>query len=120
MDKVMKNANKILRLVFVALVFMVSFGLQGQQIEKESIVFRLYPNPATSYVSIEYKGTQDFTISIVNIIGVEVYKSNILHSYEAQQYIGLTHLNLENGIYLVKIIQDDKAILTQKLVYRHL
>ena len=116
----MKNANKILRFVFVALVFTASFGLQGQQVEKENVGFRLYPNPATNFVSIEYKGTQDFSISIVNIIGIEVYKSSILHSYEAQQYIGLTNLNLENGIYLVKIIQNDKSVITQKLVYKHL
>jgi len=112
--------KQIIKVAFIGLVFMTSISLQGQQIAKESVGFKMYPNPASNFVSIEYKTTQDFYISIVNIIGVEVYKTEVLHGYEGQQNIGLTHLNLENGIYLVKIIQDDKTVSTQKLVYRHL
>lgn len=104
----------------VSLVFALSMSLQGQQIEKQNVGFKLYPNPATNFVTVEYKSNQDFSISIVNIIGVEVFKSNVLSGYDGQQYIGLTNLNLENGIYLVKIIQEDKAVITQKLVYKHL
>lgn len=72
----------------------------------------VYPNPASSVISIKLTGggagTEGYRIKITDVLGREVLVSD----YKEQIDIS----NLEKGIYLVSILQGDKTLVTKKVV----
>ncbi len=76
---------------------------------------RLYPNPVTDVLSIDYSGSGPCSINILNAQGKLVYKSI---ANENEQYINLKSLNLAKGIYIIQLISDSKTI-TEKIIYKN-
>jgi len=77
--------------------------------------FKVTPNPATSFITIETNfevDNENYYISIVNILGKEIYQSKL----QAQQQIDIK--NYSKGIYLVNVKQAGSIINSQKLIIK--
>jgi len=99
-------------------IFYVNFGDADNSV-KESIISKtkLYPNPATSIVNIDYLLNRNNTqIVIYNILGVSVYEQK-LQNRESTAIIEVT--GFAAGIYFYTIKIDGKAVETKKLVVCH-
>ncbi len=75
--------------------------------------FKIYPNPATEYVSIEQKETKDVTLQSVQILDssgkwIKSVKDN---------FNQIDVSNLSNGMYLF-VIQTDKGNKTEKIIVK--
>ena len=82
---------------------------QGREEEKS---FKLFPNPTQNYVTIAFKElSAHSTIQIVDMNGKVMYQQNIDNK---EMSINLT--NLEKGIYMVFVLQDNNVIGREKLI----
>lgn len=84
------------------------------ELQKENM-FKVYPNPAESEITIEYFGSteQIMTLDLYNLLGEQIgaYK---LHKGNNTMKIFLS--DYEAGMYFYKIISDDKIIREDKLI----
>ena len=78
----------------------------------------IYPNPASNYLNINYTTNSDYTIVISNILGAVVHTTPIISRFENTTFLNLTDLNIQNGIYLVKVYEGENLKATQKLIVR--
>ena len=72
---------------------------------QQPINANLYPNPAKETVTIFVKSTDDFSVNVYNRIGIEVKSVKSMNASNNS----LSIIDLEKGIYLVKIIQKEKT-----------
>lgn len=87
-----------------------NYDLEGGPLSTESFdqnEISFYPNPATSVLNIELEGKAE--VEIYSILGKRVIQT------EVQNQKAIAVDNLISGVYLVKIIQDGKAV-TKKLI----
>lgn len=70
----------------------------SNEISEEKSNFSIYPNPANDFLNINALNNSDYTISIINNMGVEIYKKQI--SETGLQTIDIK--SLHRGIYFVK------------------
>jgi hypothetical protein len=80
--------------------------------------FRVYPNPATTSVSVEFNNPKEMNgnISIVNILGSQVKVLLSGTSFpEGHNYYNLDLTGINPGIYLITI-QTNKGLKTQRLI----
>jgi hypothetical protein len=76
--------------------------------------FQLYPNPATSGVTISNSDLRNATVEIYNITGQKIYQERTRESGS----LAVSTENWPNGIYAVKILSEGKSI-TKKLIISH-
>ncbi len=77
----------------------------------------LYPNPSSDFSTLSFnlETSENVQIHIVNVLGEEVY------NYNSQLNTGFNKVeintsNLENGVYFVQLISDQKILITERLV----
>lgn len=82
-----------------------SIPANGQYNDTTDMVIA-YPNPATTYISIEMTetATSDIQVSLFNLQGQLVYEGEFNGNL---QVIRLEHLDLNNGIYIIRVKQGD-------------
>jgi hypothetical protein len=82
--------------------------------EDFSDAFMLYPNPTNDVLNINYKGSKlaNFTIELYNVSGTMFFTGN----YNQKANIHLSTLNIDYGVYLLKIKAGDRTE-TRKVVY---
>jgi hypothetical protein len=82
--------------------------------EISSPVFKVYPNPTTGIITIEFtqNSGRKIEVSVSNLIGAEVFRKE-LKSAENYQ-IDLS--NLVSGIYLLKVIVDSQQYINKIVV----
>ncbi|MFZ4398685.1 MAG: T9SS type A sorting domain-containing protein [Bacteroidales bacterium] len=73
-------------------------------IEKEPLMFNIYPNPASDYLVIEGKGFKKLSFTIFNIVGQSVIAGNLVNN---SSKINIASLN--SGIYFIKIYTESKT-----------
>lgn len=79
----------------------------------EEIDFTIYPNPFSSQTNLEIdKNIKDATLTVYNSFGQQVKQIKNINS----QKINLYRDNLPNGQYFLRLIQDNKILLTNKIV----
>lgn len=73
--------------------------------------FEVYPNPTAGNFSVKYQSTEVFTISICTMDGsvVEERVSN-------EELVTFDNLNLESGVYLIRIKSEGAVVALQRLV----
>ena len=82
----------------------------------QNATFKLYPNPAREYISLEYNtdiGTADAVIEIVDIQGkhIETFR---LHGTRGVKIIDLRHW--KTGTYIIRLSVNGKTIQSEKFV----
>jgi len=85
----------------------------------EKNLFKLYPNPASDYVIIEYqlKGTpRKGQILMYNSEG-QLVKTMILN--DTHDYLVISLKDLKSGTYFYRLVIDDKSVETKKLSIIH-
>ena len=88
------------------------FELNGQ-----SFVAKIYPNPSTEYLNIEFGSNQlmDAQIRITDLLGRNVIQKNIaIENGENQFNFNLN--TLSKGLYFLNIQNEGKIIFTEKIV----
>ena len=85
----------------------VTAGVQAglSTIETEMPGIRIYPNPSSSIVNIDY--SEDLEITLFNILGQQILKSN-------SKTINIS--NLENGTYFLITKDENNSITNFKLI----
>ena len=72
----------------------------------------IFPSPAKDKISIDFKVNGDYFISIINIIGQEV----ISKKSENAQTINVDVSQLSNGIYTIKVFQNNALLTSSKFI----
>ncbi|MFK8103982.1 MAG: T9SS type A sorting domain-containing protein [Saprospiraceae bacterium] len=113
-------------LLFLLLAFFTTTLLVAQQADSNKLVadasvvvnrsavkVKVYPNPASNFIGLRYKGSAVKELVIYNLLGKKM-KSFL---YNADQTYNIA--SLPKGMYLVRIIgHDNKVIKTQRLSKR--
>jgi uncharacterized protein (TIGR02145 family) len=68
-------------------------------------IIRIYPNPATSKISIEHNSTQNLQLQVFNMAGECIMQDNL---YSQSTEIDIH--SLSKGIYAIRIFSDDWSI----------
>ncbi|MBI2269242.1 MAG: T9SS type A sorting domain-containing protein [Bacteroidetes bacterium] len=81
--------------------------------------FHIYPNPAQNEVNIKFEMPEaaNLTIKLFNVLGQEAESIAEQENYPAGEHI--VHLNtgnLSNGLYFIKLIDDNNKIQNGKIV----
>ena len=70
----------------------------------EEIVVSIYPNPVTDgYLTLQFESNGKRTVEIFNALGLKVFEKEV-HSAKEQ-----INLNLEIGLFLIKVTDNDKV-----------
>ncbi|MFH2144230.1 MAG: YCF48-related protein [Bacteroidota bacterium] len=78
---------------------------------EESIIseVKIYPNPATSYFSIDFPLNEKYNIEVINSLGDVVFKDeSIKNTFDCS--------NLSNGFYVIKLTDKGGRIYLNKLI----
>lgn len=91
----------------------LSQNIVGLKENKFETIFNFFPNPTNSIINIESKALNSMNakIQILNSLGQIVLEENTIADNTP---INIQHFS--KGIYLLKIISDDKIISTQKII----
>ncbi|WP_299891598.1 T9SS type A sorting domain-containing protein [uncultured Lacinutrix sp.] len=87
--------------------------LSNQDFEIKEKEYTIYPNPVKSEITlnINFPKKSNYNISLINILGKEVYRKSFNDKNEAE----LDIKELVNGIYILKIF-DNENIIIKKIV----
>ena len=80
---------------------------------------KVYPNPAKSYVTVDYEipaNTSTARFEIRNIIGQTVSETQLEFGVGKQK---VDVSNLQNGVYFYSVIVDNQSVISKKLVIRN-
>jgi hypothetical protein len=88
-------------------------GIKKAQSENN---FVITPNPANDKISIKpyFKYSNDLTVSIVDLIGREILKTNIKNSFE-EHVISVQHI--QEGLYTVTLSSENGTV-SKKIVIK--
>ena len=88
--------------------------------ENENIVeeISIYPNPANSYGYLSLNTIKSIKLSygIYDMLGKELFRSEIMHMDKGQQRIVMPVNELNNGMYFVKIVINEKTSKTIRFI----
>lgn len=86
--------------------------LSSNTLKKEKI--SLYPNPVLDYLKIGLKSiSYPISIKIINSVNQVTFKSNI---QKVNNAFKINIANLKSGIYILKIVDNEKNIFTKKFL----
>lgn len=74
---------------------------------------KVYPNPVSDILSVEYTATEDGKFALFDITGKKITE-NILKSTSKLHQIDFSNLN--SGVYFYTIVSNNKTIATKKLI----
>jgi hypothetical protein len=87
--------------------------------DNQILIFAVYPNPATTAISVVWKHNApekaDVRLQISDISG-KLVRSEILHEKYGIKNLPLN--NLPKGIYTISLVLDNKAVKNEKLIVK--
>ena len=86
--------------------------MEGDELLDENSI-KLYPNPATSLVTLLWSSEENYNLNLIDIRGRIIYTKNNINEKE---YI-LSLENYQDGIYFIQIIKDD-TIINKKIILK--
>lgn len=77
----------------------------------------VYPNPASTQTTLDFYLDKNSTVSIevYNVIGDKVYTLSVPNVQEGFNYTTLPLDGISNGMYIIKLIQDNNVVDMRKL-----
>jgi Secretion system C-terminal sorting domain len=88
----------------------LNVGISNKNFDKD---YNVYPNPSNGSVFITNKGSDASKITISSLEGKTVFSSELTKNSEKS----MLQLDLENGVYLLTILDDlDQLIFTKRIV----
>ncbi len=81
----------------------------GMQETADLSGINIYPNPATSFVTVAGKSNANVRYSISNVLGEEI-KSGIIASNSTDFNERISVVDLSNGMYFLKVLHGDTSI----------
>jgi hypothetical protein len=93
--------------------YRIAFTEPGTKVESfdQSLQFRMFPNPATRWISIEMNDASNITVSIHNMLGQQLKKTNLNREH--------TRINLEDlqqGMYILILQRNNNIVASEKLI----
>jgi hypothetical protein len=81
-----------------------------------SIDARIYPNPASNYLSISYEMEQsgEVTVEIINITGQKMMQSELGQRTSGTHVETISLDGMENGVYMIRMTTGD-SMYTSKI-----
>lgn len=104
--------------IVVIVKFVTSPDGIADQIMANGYVSEIYPNPASTYVSIDYELTSEVdnaSLRIVNLLGAVVNNVD-LNKNASHQRVDISNLN--SGVYFYSVLINNEVYKTKKLVVR--
>ncbi len=86
------------------------FGWTGIQDNSSVSAFKIYPNPATNRIEIEYSVNKKFKISLCDLSGKTLLETELFGSS------GVDISDFQKGIYMLKITNEDKVSEIRKII----
>ena len=83
-----------------------------QQINALNTTVKIYPNPATEFVTLEALQKDNYNILITDVLGRTVYRTNLKDKIQINVY------GWQAGMYYVHVARDDGYSSVQKLIVR--
>ena len=77
--------------------------------------FNVFPNPASNFVNVEYRGEKDGNFQLFNVVGQTVF-SQTLNAGEQKTSIDVSSFN--SGVYFYTLQIDGKVQETKKLIIK--
>jgi DNA/RNA endonuclease YhcR with UshA esterase domain len=77
-------------------------------VENNSTQVSIFPNPAASILNVQ-SATEIENITVHNMLGQSVLNMNNVNTYTTQ----ITTSNLDNGVYIISIVTDNKVMTQQ-------
>jgi hypothetical protein len=114
-----------------AINYFESYILPGEGLKEEKIrripvrkyytedKFKLYPNPAGSYIIIEYTLQGEMPQGIVNIIDNKGMVVRSVPLKKSHDYMVVETNDLPSGIYYCTFVVNANAVQTEKLIIAH-
>jgi hypothetical protein len=112
------NADDENENVVVIVKFVTSPDGIADKLMVNGYISEIYPNPATSHVSLDYNLTSDVdqaNLRIVNILGAVVKDIN-LNRNDSNHRLDIS--DLESGVYFYSMLINNEVYKTKKLVVR--
>jgi len=112
-EDVIKKAksDKIYMNFYPIVVAPSSEGLKPKTFEKTKLISNLYPNPANSFINLNFEKIDDYEIEIFNVSGSKIIGEKI-SAIDWRKDIS----SLENGVYIIRVIASDKSYDTYKII----
>lgn len=76
--------------------------------------FKIFPNPSNTSFNVCFNINNDGEIEIFNLLGEKVYHENI---FSSQDFIRWQPKNIDKGIYIVRLTENNKPIGNKKIIY---
>lgn len=92
-------------ITFSAVVSAQSLEQQDFKAYTQDFTFTISPNPASNELNIILKTKEEASIEVYNLLGKNIYSGKL-----ATMQYSIDISNWKSGIYLVKVITDDKSI----------
>jgi hypothetical protein len=82
-----------------------------EQTEDIEDIIKIFPNPATDYLTLEYNLTtaSSFTFALYDVLGNIIYQESKPQAY-GYYYYTIPTLNLANGMYIARITLNGKTM----------
>ncbi len=81
-------------------------------------ITRVYPNPVAAILNVEYSGSENAEISIVNLLGQEVMRAKGGGAANGIQHSSIDISSIGKGIYFLSInVQNKKSNVVKAVVY---
>jgi hypothetical protein len=80
----------------------------------ENDYFKLYPNPAQNYISIELQSEIDAKIESVEIFNLNGQKLKSYKNTSGKELLQIELVSLSEGMYICRVIMSDNSIQTLK------
>jgi len=80
--------------------------------------FIVFPNPSygTAYIKFNQPVDNECRLELFNSTGNMAYSAKV---FKGTELTGFNTTNLQNGLYILRIIDSEKVISTKKLIISH-
>ena len=82
--------------------------------ETQRIDFSIYPNPASEVLNVNLVNTSDYTVSVIDVTGREVYSNAV----SGRGVLNIDLSSFDRGSYLIKITDQEGKAGTQQFIVR--